>query len=56
MLVHTVLATMVRDTMCATHITEKWFIYQSVGNRQATQWETGGDLIRDFAQKEEKNG
>lgn len=57
MLVQTVLAAMVRDTMCATHRTEKWFLskpcHKSVRKRQATRWENGGDLIRDFVQKKE---
>ena len=28
-------------------------LLQSVRNRQATQWENGGNLVRDFVQKEE---
>lgn len=53
----TVSAAMLSDNMCYTW-TEKWFIsklsHRSVRNRQATHWENGGDLIRDFKRRETK--
>ena len=54
MLVETVSSLLVRDNMCYTYNREVFRIQnflQISEEKTATQWENGGDLIRDFKRR-----